>query len=128
MSLGMEQGRPVADYFEKAGTDPLFTTIPVMLVLLSGTLVTTIIWCLYLGIRNRSLKDYLRMSTPNRYSSITFFHYRPDCSGSCSLFFMAWERAKWDLSHLLPGEFLSDLPLYLQPFGDFTGKNGKVLP
>jgi L-rhamnose-H+ transport protein len=64
MSLGMEQGRPVADFFEKSGADPLFTTIPVMLLLLSGTLVTTIIWCLYLGIRNRSLKDYLRCKTP----------------------------------------------------------------
>lgn len=63
MSLGMEQGRPVADYFEKSGVDPLFTTIPVMLVLLSGTLVTTIIWCLYLGIKNRSLNDYLKCGT-----------------------------------------------------------------
>jgi L-rhamnose-H+ transport protein len=60
MSLGMEQGRPVADYFERAGVNPLFTTIPVMLVLLSGTLVTTIFWCLLLGIRNGSLKDYIR--------------------------------------------------------------------
>jgi L-rhamnose-H+ transport protein len=64
MSLGMEQGRPVADYFEKSGVDPLFTTIPVMLVLLSGTLVTTIIWCLFLGLRNGSLKDYVHGSTP----------------------------------------------------------------
>jgi L-rhamnose-H+ transport protein len=63
MSLGMEQGRPLADYFEKAGVDPLFTNIPVMLVLLSGTLITTIIWCLYLGIRNRSLTDYIRNTT-----------------------------------------------------------------
>jgi L-rhamnose-H+ transport protein len=64
MSLGIEQGRPVADYFEKSGVDPLFTVIPVMLVLLSGTLVTTIIWCLYLGIKNRSLNDYLKSGTP----------------------------------------------------------------
>jgi L-rhamnose-H+ transport protein len=64
MSLGMEQGRPVAEYFEKSGVNPLFTTIPVMLLLLSGTLVTTIIWCLYLGIRNRSLGDYLHCKIP----------------------------------------------------------------
>jgi len=63
MSLGMEQGKALADFFEKSGADPLFTTIPVMLVLLSGTLVTTIIWCLYLGIRNRSLNDYLQCGT-----------------------------------------------------------------
>ncbi|MBK8880914.1 MAG: hypothetical protein IPN67_00600 [Bacteroidales bacterium] len=64
MSLGMEQGIPVAGYFEKSGTDPLFTTIPVMLLLLSGTLVTTIIWCLFLGLRNRSLGDYFSGETP----------------------------------------------------------------
>ena len=64
MSLGMEQGMPVAEYFEKSGANPLFTTIPVMLLLLSGTLVTTIIWCLSLGIRNRSLGDYLKVPTP----------------------------------------------------------------
>ncbi len=60
MSLGLEQGRPLALFFEQSGSDPLFTTIPVMLILLSGTLVTTIIWCLISGIRNRSLKDYLQ--------------------------------------------------------------------
>jgi L-rhamnose-H+ transport protein len=63
MSLGMEQGRPIADYFEKSGTDPLFTTVPVMLVLLSGTLVTTIIWCFYLGIRNGSVREYISGSS-----------------------------------------------------------------
>jgi L-rhamnose-H+ transport protein len=62
MALGMEQGQPVADIFRKAGTDPLFTTVPVMLILLSGTLVTTIIWCLVLGLRERSLHEYLRAS------------------------------------------------------------------
>lgn len=66
MSLGIEQGRPLAVIFEKAGVNPLFTTMPVMLVLLSGTLVTTIIWCLYLGIRNRSLTDYFRNGSGKR--------------------------------------------------------------
>ena len=60
MSLGFEQGLPLAIYAEKSGVDPLFTTMPVMLLLLSGTLVTTIIWCIYLGFRNNSLKDYSR--------------------------------------------------------------------
>jgi L-rhamnose-H+ transport protein len=60
MSLGMEEGRPIAGYFERSGTDPLFTTAPVMLVLLSGTLVTTIIWCFYLGFRSGSVSDYFR--------------------------------------------------------------------
>lgn len=73
MSLGMEQGRPLAGYFERAGVDPLFTTVPVMLVLLSGTLVTTIIWCLYLGIRNRSLGDYFKPSGSNTLAANYLF-------------------------------------------------------
>jgi L-rhamnose-H+ transport protein len=60
MSLGFEQGMPVAEYAEKSGVNPLFTTMPVMLLMLSGTMVTTLIWCIFLGIRNNSLKDYIR--------------------------------------------------------------------
>ena len=71
MSLGMEQGKPLADFFERSGANPLFTTIPVMLILLSGTLVTTIIWCLFLGIRNRSLNDYRKGST----SKVLIYNY-----------------------------------------------------
>ena len=104
MSLGMEQGRPVADYFEKSGADPLFTTIPVMLLLLSGTLVTTIIWCLYLGIRNRSLGDYSEVRYPRSTGrKLSFSPVQRDCYGSCNLFFTGWERAKWGHLHLLHG-------------------------
>jgi L-rhamnose-H+ transport protein len=60
MSLGFEQGIPVAEYAQKAGVDPLFVTMPVMLLLLSGTLLTTIAWCIWLGIRNKSLSDYVK--------------------------------------------------------------------
>jgi L-rhamnose-H+ transport protein len=60
MSLGFEQGIPVAEYAGKTGVNDLFTTMPVMLLMLSGTLVTTIIWCIYLGIRNKTLNDYTR--------------------------------------------------------------------
>jgi L-rhamnose-H+ transport protein len=58
MSLGFEQGIPVAEFAATSGIDPLFVTMPVMLLLLSGTMVTTIAYCVWLGIRNRSLGDY----------------------------------------------------------------------
>jgi len=58
MSLGFEQGLPVVDIAEQQGTDPLFSMMPVYIVLLMGTLVTTIIWCGFLGIKNKSLKNY----------------------------------------------------------------------
>jgi L-rhamnose-H+ transport protein len=63
MSLGFEQGIPVVRCAENAGINPLFSTMPVMLLILSGTMVTTIIWCLWLGFRNRSLKEYIKSSS-----------------------------------------------------------------
>jgi len=71
MSLGFEQGLPLADYAAKSGVDTLFITMPVMLLLLSGTMVTTLIWCIWLGFRNNSIMDYLR----SRSSSELAFNY-----------------------------------------------------
>jgi L-rhamnose-H+ transport protein len=58
MSLGFEQGIPIAEIAGEQGINPLFVTMPVMLVLLSGTFVTTLVWCIYLGIKNKSLGNY----------------------------------------------------------------------
>ena len=58
MALGFEQGLPIAAVAEEAGIDPLFTMMPVYLVLLLGTFVSTLIWCVYLGIKNKSIENY----------------------------------------------------------------------
>lgn len=60
MSLGFEQAIPINEIASKNGIDPLFTSMPVMLLLLTGTLTTTLIYCLYLGIKNKSLSDYIK--------------------------------------------------------------------
>jgi L-rhamnose-H+ transport protein len=58
MSLGFEQGLPISEMAAQQGVDPLFTMMPVLVVLFSGTFVTTIVWCVYLGRKNNSLKNY----------------------------------------------------------------------
>ncbi len=59
MSLGFEQGIPISETAARHGIDPLFTMLPVFVVLFSGTFVTTLIWCVaFLGSRNKSLKNY----------------------------------------------------------------------
>ena len=63
MSLGFEKAVSINEIAALNGIDPLFTSLPVMLLLLSGTLVTTILWCVYLGIRNKSLSDYIKSDT-----------------------------------------------------------------
>jgi L-rhamnose-H+ transport protein len=63
MALGFEQGIPIAETAASCGVNPLFTMMPVMLVLLSGTFLTTVIWCLFLGFRNKSVSDYIKTPT-----------------------------------------------------------------
>ena len=63
MSLGFEKGLPISDMAAKNGVSELFTMMPVMVVLLSGTLVTTTLYCIYLGIKNKSLKDYSKATS-----------------------------------------------------------------
>lgn len=71
MSLGFEQAISINALAEKAGIDPLFSSMPVMLLLLSGTLVTTILYCIYLGIKNNSLADYNR----SERAGVLFYNY-----------------------------------------------------
>jgi len=58
MSLGFEQGNIVTEMAANQGVDPLFAMMPLFIILFSGTFVTTIVWCVYLGIKNSSLKNY----------------------------------------------------------------------
>jgi len=73
MSLGFEQAIPINKIAEENGINPLFTSMPVMLLILTGTLLTTIIWCIYLGIRNKSLSDYVKSEPQGRLPVNYFF-------------------------------------------------------
>jgi L-rhamnose-H+ transport protein len=68
MSLGFEQALPINEIAAENGINPLFTSMPVMLLILTGTLITTIIWCIYLGVRNKSLSDYVKSEPHGRLS------------------------------------------------------------
>lgn len=63
MALGFEQGLPLMDMAEIQGVDPLFSMMPVYFVLLLGTFISTLIYCFYLGIKNKSVKDYVKASS-----------------------------------------------------------------
>jgi L-rhamnose-H+ transport protein len=59
MALGFEQGSIICGFAEQSGINPLFSMMPVYLVLLLGTALTTFVWCFYLGIKNNSIKNYI---------------------------------------------------------------------
>lgn len=60
MALGFERGFPLSEMAKQSGIDPLFSMMPVYLVLLAGTFASTLIWCLFLGFRNKTVSDYIR--------------------------------------------------------------------
>jgi L-rhamnose-H+ transport protein len=64
MSLGFERGLPITETAANAGVDSLFTMMPLLVVLFSGTFVTTILWCGYRGFENATLKNYVKAASP----------------------------------------------------------------
>jgi L-rhamnose-H+ transport protein len=57
-ALGIEQGAPIARACMANGTPSLFQDSAVFLVLYGGAFVTTLIWCLYMSVKSRSLKNF----------------------------------------------------------------------
>ncbi len=63
MALGFEQGMPIAEKAVESGINPLFSMMPIYVVFLSGTLLTTMGWCIFLGMKNKSLNNYIQART-----------------------------------------------------------------
>jgi L-rhamnose-H+ transport protein len=60
VALGLEQGIPVAEAAIANGADPLFQDSVVFLILYSGSFLTSLIWCLYLAVKNKSVKNFVQ--------------------------------------------------------------------
>ncbi|MDR2763949.1 MAG: hypothetical protein LBB90_02855 [Tannerella sp.] len=59
-ALGIEQGIPIARACIANGTSPLFQDGAVFFVLYSGAFVSTLVWCLYLSVKSKSLKRFIQ--------------------------------------------------------------------
>ncbi len=73
-ALGIEQGIPLAKASVAAGTNPLFQDSAVFLVLYFGSFLTTLIWCLYLATKNKSLKNFIKI-TNDKTKNILLINY-----------------------------------------------------
>ncbi|NWJ52211.1 MAG: hypothetical protein HXX14_15250 [Bacteroidetes bacterium] len=60
MALGFEQGLPISNVAQQQGIDPLFSMMPLLVILFSGTFITTLIWCLFLGYKSKSISNYFK--------------------------------------------------------------------
>ena len=60
-SFGLEFGKPIGDLAigDKYGTDPLFHDNPVLIYILLGGFITNLVYCLYLNLKNGTIRDYV---------------------------------------------------------------------
>lgn len=61
-AFGLAAGSPIAAHSISAGTSPIWSGLPKLVVLLWGGFTTNFIWCLILFHRNRSARQYLSSS------------------------------------------------------------------
>ena len=61
-ALGIEQGKPVANACMEFGTNPLFQDSIVFLILYSGSFLTTVIWCLFLSVKNKTYSNFVQIN------------------------------------------------------------------
>ncbi len=60
MALGIDAGEPIAELAVKKGVAPLWQNSPVFVCILVGGFTTNFVWCVYLNLKNRTAKDYVR--------------------------------------------------------------------
>ena len=70
MSLGIEKGNGVSKLAIESGTNPLFSGNPTMLIMLLGTFITTLVWCTYLMIKNKTLLEFKKYSIAISFKNI----------------------------------------------------------
>ncbi|MEO6916871.1 MAG: L-rhamnose/proton symporter RhaT [Chitinophagaceae bacterium] len=71
LSLGISEGKPLADQAIASGTNPLFQDSPVFLLIFSGSFVSTFIWCMVMAKQNKSMAGFVK--TENNTLSTNYF-------------------------------------------------------
>jgi L-rhamnose-H+ transport protein len=72
MAFGIEAGKPIAEFAEECGTPTLWRIAPVYIFIFAGGFTTNFVWCIFLNIRNRTIKDYINKSNPSLVGNYIF--------------------------------------------------------
>jgi L-rhamnose-H+ transport protein len=73
-AFGLTAGNPIGDASRAAGTNPIWSGLPKLVLVVFGGFTTNFIWCLILNIRNRSAYEYISAAvrtTPPRAAAPT---------------------------------------------------------
>ncbi len=72
MAFALAAGKPIASAAVAHGTPDLFKNFPVLVVVLAGGFMTNCVWCLALGFRNRSFRDFTDRRNPSLAGNYIF--------------------------------------------------------
>ncbi|MBN2029274.1 L-rhamnose/proton symporter RhaT [bacterium] len=72
MNFGIESGAPIAEVAKRYGTDSLYQNNPSMIFILLGGFFTNVIYCVYLNIKNKTGKDYIKVGPALFLNNIAF--------------------------------------------------------
>jgi L-rhamnose-H+ transport protein len=71
-SYGYEVGKPIDQAALKYGTNPLYQSNPTLIFILLGGFITNFIYCFFLNIKNKTIKDYTSVSTNVLFRNLFF--------------------------------------------------------
>jgi L-rhamnose-H+ transport protein len=71
-AYGVASGKPIEEVAAKYGTNPLFVSNPTLIFLLFGGFVTNFIYCITMNIKNRTYRDYTRVSAGIFLNNLAF--------------------------------------------------------
>jgi len=66
-AFGIQTGQPIAQAAFVHGAPPIFKNGPVFVVVMAGGFLVNCLWCLYLGLRNRSVGDFIGRSNGQQH-------------------------------------------------------------
>lgn len=71
-NFGLTAGDPLKQAAIQAGANPLFAKNPVIMFVTFGGLLTNLVYCVFLNIKNRTGRDYFSVSGPVLLNNIVF--------------------------------------------------------
>ena len=71
-AFGIAAGKPIADKAIDLGTPVLFSNSPIFIFIMAGGFTTNFIWCIVLGIKNKTIRDYIRVKNISYVNNFLF--------------------------------------------------------